>query len=187
MMARGVAGVLAAALAASVGAYGMHVFDARGLAAEAAGRAADAQRHEAELLAVSQAALDAEQRANAAHQAAASRVAVADAQFTKERTNHEIDNRRYRLALADGTDRLRVAVRDRVAAGADDVPGTACAASMDDGAAAVADLDPATAQRVFAVAGDDQREIDKLKALQAYVCAIRAATPGCEDGGRSTP
>ncbi|RQR47271.1 hypothetical protein DIE19_34750 [Burkholderia sp. Bp9126] len=34
-------------------------------------------------------------------------------------------------------------------------------------------------QRAFAVAGNDQCAIDKLTALQAYVCAIRAEAPDC--------
>jgi hypothetical protein len=55
------------------------------------------------------------------------------------------------------------------------------AAGVGDGAAAYADVDRATAERVFAVAADDQREIDKLKVLQAYVCAVRSDVPGCGD------
>ncbi|WP_242468147.1 lysis system i-spanin subunit Rz [Burkholderia plantarii] len=157
----------------------MHVFDARSLVMEQAGRAADAQQHAEDLLAISRAALDAERRASDTHAAAASRVAAVDAQMTKERMAHEIENRNARTALAAGTDRLRVAVRNCSAADADGVPRATGATGVGDGAATIADLDGATAERAFAVAGDDQREIDKLRALQAYVCAIRTATPGC--------
>ncbi|HDR9877439.1 TPA: lysozyme [Burkholderia cenocepacia] len=171
--------LLAALLGAAVGAGVEHLMGARQLADEKAARAGDAQRHAGDLTAISQAALAAEQRAIAAHDAAASQVAAVDAQLTKDRTDHETENRSYRDALAAGTDRVRVAVRNCTAAGADRLPGTAGAAGVGDGAAAVADLDPAVAERAFAVVGDDQREIDKLKAVQGWVCAVRPATPGC--------
>ncbi|ALK30824.1 lysis system i-spanin subunit Rz [Burkholderia plantarii] len=171
--------MLAVALSISAGAYGMHVFDARALAAEKAERATDGQKHAADLLAISRTALDAQQRAIAAHDTAAARVAAVDSKFTKERMDHENDNRRYRDALAAGTDQLRVTVRNCSPAGADSLSGGAGAASVGDGATAVADLDRATAERAFAVAGDDQREIDKLRALQEYVCTVRPASPGC--------
>ncbi|OXI67374.1 lysozyme [Burkholderia sp. AU28863] len=171
--------LLAALLGAAAGAAVEHLIGARQLADEKAARARDAQRHVGELTVISQAALAAEQRAIAAHDAAASQVAAVDAQLTKERTDHETDNRSLRAALAAGTDRLRVAVRNCTTAGSDGLPGTSGAASMGDGAAAVADLDPAVAERVFGIAGDDQREIDKLKAVQGWVCAVRPATPGC--------
>ncbi|KVP48377.1 lysis system i-spanin subunit Rz [Burkholderia ubonensis] len=172
--------LLAALLGAAAGASIEHLIGARELADEQAARAADAQRHAGDLTSISQAALAAEQRAIAAHDAAASQVAAVDAQLTKERIDHETENRSMRAALAAGTDRLRVAVRNCTATSADGLPGAAGAASVGDGAAVVADIDPAVAERVFAVAGDDQREIDKLKAVQGWVCAVRPATPGCQ-------
>ncbi|WP_197419225.1 lysis system i-spanin subunit Rz, partial [Burkholderia sp. BDU5] len=111
--------LLAALLGAAAGAGIEHLIGARQLADEQAARAADAQRHAGDLASISQAALAAEQRAIAAHDAAASQVAVIDAQLTKERTDHETENRSLRAALAAGTDRLRVAVRNCTAAGAD--------------------------------------------------------------------
>jgi hypothetical protein len=42
-----------------------------------------------------------------------------------------------------------------------------------DGSASIANLAPAAADGVAEVAGDDQREIDKLTALQAYVRALQ--------------
>ncbi|KWN71207.1 lysis system i-spanin subunit Rz [Burkholderia ubonensis] len=171
--------LLAALLGAAAGAGVEHLIGARRLADAQAARGADAQQHANDLAAISSAALDAEQRAMAAHDAAASRVAAMDAQTTQERNQHEADNRRYRVALAAGDQRLRVAVRHCSAASGDGVSDAAGAAGVDDGAAAVADLDPAVAERAFAVAGDDDREIDKLKALQGYVCAVRPDTPRC--------
>ncbi|KVK78650.1 lysis system i-spanin subunit Rz [Burkholderia sp. MSMB1498] len=172
--------LLTALLGAAVGAGVEHLIGARLLADEQAARSADAQRHANDLTTISHAALAAEQRAIAAHDAAASQVAAIDAQLTKERTDHETENRSLRAVLAAGTDRLRVAVRNCTAAGADGLPGAASAAGVGNGAAAVADIDPAVAERVFGVAGDDQREIDKLKAVQAWACAVRPATPGCQ-------
>ncbi|WP_080307930.1 lysis system i-spanin subunit Rz [Burkholderia pseudomallei] len=151
-----------------------------GVADEQAARALDAQRHAEALGTISRAALDAEQRAIAAHDAAASAVAAVDQRTTKERNEHEAESRSLRAALAAGTERLRVAVRHCTAAGGDGVPGASSAAGVGDGAAAYADVDAAVAERVFDVAGDDQREIDKLTALQGYVCAVRPETPGCE-------
>ncbi|KWZ49238.1 lysozyme [Burkholderia savannae] len=138
-------------------------------------------RYAEALDAISQAALDAEQRAIAAHDAAASAVAAVDQRTTKERNEHEAENRSLRAALAAGTERLRVAVRSCTAADRDGMSGASSAAGMGDGAAAYADVDAAVAERVFGVAGDDQREIDKLTALQGYVCSIRPQTPECQN------
>ncbi|AYZ68161.1 lysozyme [Burkholderia multivorans] len=172
--------LLAALLGAAFGAGVEHLIGARQLADEKAARSADSQRHANDLTTISRAALAAEQRAIAAHDAAASRGAAVDAQLTKERTDHEAENRTVRAALAAGTDRLRVAVRNCAAAGSDRLPGVAAAAGVGDGVAADADIDPAVAERVFGVASDDQREIDKLKAVQGWACAVRPATPGCQ-------
>ncbi|MDR3098901.1 MAG: lysis protein [Paraburkholderia sp.] len=149
------------------------------LANEQATHAKDNERHAADLTAMSRAALDAQQRAIAEHDTAANRVADVDAQLTKERETHETDSARLRADLASGAQRLRVAVANCAATGRNGVPGTASAARGGDGATAFADLDRSVAQRVFGVAADDQREIDKLKALQGYVCAVRPATAGC--------
>jgi hypothetical protein len=137
------------------------------------------ERHALDLKAISDAALAAERKALKNSQAAAQRIEALDAHLTKERQVHEADSRRYRAALAAGTERLRVAVRNCSTRG-DDLSGTASTASVDDGAAVYANLDPAIAQRVFAVAADDQREIDKLRALQRYVCVVRPGTIGCQ-------
>lgn len=171
--------LLAALLGMAAGAGVDHLVGVRRLADEQAARARAAQRHAEALGAISRAALDAEQRAIAAHDAAASAVAAVDQRTTKDRNEHEAENRSLRAALAAGTERLRVAVRNCTAAGRDGMPGASGTAGVGDGAAAYADVDAAVAERVFGVAGDDQREIDKLTALQGYVCAVRPETPDC--------
>ncbi|WP_197328712.1 lysis system i-spanin subunit Rz [Ralstonia syzygii] len=135
-------------------------------------------QHARDLKAVSDTALTAEREASASSQAAAQKIEALDGQLTKERQTHEADSRNYRTALAAGTERLRVAVAN-CSAGRGDVSDAASAAGVGDGATAYADLDAATTQRVFSVAADDQREIDKLRALQGYVCAVRPETIGC--------
>jgi prophage endopeptidase len=152
---------------------------AAALAAEQATHARDNERHANELLSFSQTALDAQQRAIDEHADKARRVAELDAQLTKEKGIHEAQSRRYRDDLATGAQRLRVAVTNCSATSGDSLSGASGTAGVGDGAATYADLDRAVAQRVFAVAADDQHEIDKLKALQGYVCAIRPGTPQC--------
>ncbi|WP_334037941.1 lysis system i-spanin subunit Rz [Burkholderia gladioli] len=177
-----IAYLIVAALAAAAGAYGEHVRGSRDLAVERAGRAVDGQRHAEQLIGLSRSALDAEQRAMDAHDTAAAAVAAADRKQTEERVKHETENRDYRAALREGAERLRIAVTSCSAAGGGgvDMPDSAGAAGLGDGATAYADLDPATAERVFAVAGDDENQIDKLRILQAYVCKVRLDTPGCD-------
>lgn len=172
--------VIAALLGAAAGAEVVHLIGARQLASEQSAHAKDNEQHANDMLNVSRAALEGEQRAIDAHNVAQEALAAADAAITQEKDAHESDNRNYRAALAAGTERVRVAVRNCSAAGSGSIAGSPGAAGVVDGSAAVADLDPAVAERVFRVAGDDQHEIDKVKALQAYVCAVRPSTPGCE-------
>ncbi|MEI7295844.1 lysis system i-spanin subunit Rz [Paraburkholderia tropica] len=171
--------LIAALIGAGIGFGAEHVRARGALAIEQAAHAKDNEQHTNDMLNVSRAALEGENRAIDAHNLAASAVAAADAATTKEKDAHETDNRRYRAALAAGTERVRVAVRNCTAADPGGLAGSPGAAGVGDGSAAVADLDPAVAERVFGVAGDDQHEIDKVKALQAYVCAVRPKTPGC--------
>ncbi|WP_414451302.1 lysis system i-spanin subunit Rz [Burkholderia sp. 22PA0099] len=173
--------LIVAALAGVAGAFGAHVVDGRELAVERAGRADDARLHAEQLQAMSHAALDAEQRAIDEHNKAAAEIAAADKQRTEERIKHENESRDYRAALRSGTERLRIAVASCTAVGGGgvDVPSAAGATGVGDGAAAYADVDPATAERIFSVAGDDENEIDKLKMLQDYVCKVRSETAAC--------
>lgn len=174
-----ITGIAAGVLGIALGAGGAYTYENRELLAEQAAHAKDNERDASDLNAISKAALDAEQRAIDAHDKAEAAISAADAQITKEKDAHETDNRNYRAALAAGTERVRVAVTNCSAAGGNDATGAPGAASVGNGAAAYADLDRAVAERVFRVAGDDDNEISKVKALQAYVCAIRPKTPGC--------
>ncbi|MCG1042490.1 lysis protein [Mycetohabitans sp. B8] len=141
--------------------------------------AAVRERRALDLKAISDAALAAERKAAENSRAAAQRIEALDAQLTKERQAHETDSRRYRAALAAGTERLRVAVANCSTRG-DNLSGTASTASVGDGATAYADLNSTIAERVFAVVADDQRQIDKLRVLQRYVCTVRPGTISCQ-------
>ena len=155
-----ITGIAAGVLGIAIGAGGAYTYENRELLAEQAAHAKDNERHASDLNAISKAALDAEQRAIDAHNKAEAAISAADAQITKEKDAHETDNLNYRAALAAGTERVRVAVRNCSATGGGIVAGSPGATGVGDGAAAIADLDPAVAERVFGVAGDDQREID---------------------------
>lgn len=103
--------------------------------------------------------------------AAEGKVATIEQQFNTEVTNHAKDNLAFQSQLASGAERLRVRVTSCV-------PGTpsgqsTAATGSTDGAAAYADVDPTVATGIVQVAADDQHEIDKLKALQAYVAALQ--------------
>ncbi|MGT2474573.1 lysis system i-spanin subunit Rz [Paraburkholderia terrae] len=177
-----ITGLAAAVLGIALGTAGVHALDANyygaQLGVERAARANDNRRHADELNAISKAALDAERRVIDEHRVAERNISIADAQLTKERQAHEADNSRYRVALDAGTRRLRVAVT-KCSTGVDNLSGTTGTARVDDGTTTYADLDRAVAERVFRVAGDDDNEISKVKALQAYVCAVRPTTYGC--------
>ncbi|WP_321902117.1 lysis system i-spanin subunit Rz [Paraburkholderia tropica] len=171
--------LIAALIGAGIGFGAEHVRARGALTIEQAAHAKDNERHANDMLNVSRAALEGENRAIDAHNAVQAALAAADAAITKEKGAHETDNRNYRSALAAGTERVRVAVRNCTAADPGSIAGSPGTSGVGDGSAASADLDPAVAERVFRVAGDDQHEIDKVKALQAYVCAVRPKTPGC--------
>jgi hypothetical protein len=163
-----ITGLAAALLGIAVGAGTTHELDANHygaqLATEKAAHAADIARVNAEA---------AQQLATALskQQAAEGRVATVEQQFNTEVSNHAKDNLAYQSRLASGAERLRVRVTGCV-------PGAAAgksttAAGSADGTDSYADLDPTVATGVVQVAADDQREIDKLKALQAYVAALQ--------------
>ncbi len=171
--------LVALVLGVGLGGYAVGVHDGAKLAKEQAAHekenAANAQR----LAAISAAAAAADAKALADHTAAEGRITTLDDQLTKEKTAHENDSRAFAAQLAAGTQRLRVAVTSCSHSRSDGVPAPASTPGVDDGGPAYADLDPTVASRVFTVAGDDQREIDKLTALQGYVCAIRPDLPAC--------
>lgn len=163
-----ITGVAAALLGIAIGAGGTHALDANHygaqLATEKAAHAADIAKVNAEAAQQLAAAL-------AKQQATEGRVQTVEQQFNAEVANHAKDSLAYQSQLASGAQRLRVRVTGCVPGTASD-KGTTAAGSAD-GSATVADLDPTVATGVVQVAADDQREIDKLKALQAYVAALQ--------------
>jgi hypothetical protein len=163
-----ITGLAAALLGIAIGAGAAHELDANHygaqLATEKAAHAADIAKVNAEA---------AQQLATALskQQAAEGRVATVEQQFNTEVSNHAKDNLAYQSRLASGAERLRVRVTGCVHGTAAGKSTTAAGGA--DGGPAYADLDPTVATGVVQVAADDQREIDKLKALQAYVVALQ--------------
>jgi hypothetical protein len=122
----------------------------------------------AEKAATAQATAKALAAALANQQAAEVKVAAVEKQFNAEVSQHANDVLSYRAQLASGAQRMSVHVTHCAAASEG-----ASATGGADGASATADLAPAVADGLAEVAGDDQREIDKLTALQAYVRALQ--------------
>lgn len=122
----------------------------------------------AEKAATAQATSKALAAALANQQAAEVKVAAVEQQFNHEVSQHANDVLSYRAQLASGAKRMSVHVT-RCAAASEG----ASAAGGTDGAGASADLAPAVASGLVSVAADDQAEIDKLSALQAYVRAMQ--------------
>lgn len=123
---------------------------------------------DAQKAATAQAQAKALSAALANQQAAEQKVAAVDKQFNDEVSKHASDVLTYRAQLASGAQRLSVHVARCVPAAEG-----ASAPGRTDGGSAFANLAPAAADGVAEVAGDDQREIDKLKALQEYVRALQ--------------
>jgi hypothetical protein len=158
-----VAGLAAGILGIALGAGVTHRLDGAALAREQAS-------HQADLAKINAASAKALSEALVKQQAAEGQVASVEAQFNEEVGNHAKDNLALRAQLASGAQRLRVRITGCSVAPASQGP--AAAGSADD-AAAYADLDPTVASGVVQVAADDQAEIDKLAALQAYVKALQ--------------
>lgn len=177
-------GLAAGVLGIAIGAGGMHTtVDAAQLAHERTVLALEQADHARDLgkasAAAAQAASDALVKQTAMQQA----TDAAQAALTKAQGETNAVDQKYRAAVAAGTQRMRVAVRNCRA----DDPASGSAVRSDPqsaggnaDAAASADLDPAVAERVFAVTADDQREIDKLAQLQAWACTVKPDTPDCE-------
>lgn len=171
--------LIAAAIGATLAGWVCSTMDDAVLQKEKAAHMSDNARLGKQIGDMEGAAALADQKAIADHHAQEGRIQTLDDQLTKEKTAHENDARTYATALATGAQRLRIAVRSCSSSSGNDMPATPGAASVDDGAPAYADVDPAVAGRVFAVAADDQKQIDKLKGLQGYVCALQPALPAC--------
>lgn len=171
--------LIAAIIAAALAVWVTSSIDDGELQREKTAHATDVTDLTKQLGEMSSAAADAQRKVDNDHRTSEAKIEQLDAQLTQEKQAHETDNRTYTSALAAGTQRLRVAVRSCSASSGNNVPAAPGATSVDDGATTYADIDPAVASRVFGVAGTDQQQIDKLKALQEWACAIRPDLPAC--------
>ena len=121
--------------------------------------------HKDDLTAISNAAA-AQQRTALEKQQVAEKIRDdLDAKATKEKTNDLAENETLRRAVADGARRLRIAGSCRANSG--DVPGSASATSLDNGA--TFELAPAAGRTVFDIRAGIIADQAALKALQAYV------------------
>jgi hypothetical protein len=158
-----ITGIAAGAVGLAVGFGAAHTIDGRTLAREQAAH----QQMVAQINAESAKALSA---ALANQQAAEGKVAAVEQEFQNEVSQHAKDSLDYRARLSAGTDRVRV----RIASCSPAAPGESAAPAVStDGPASYGDIYGPTASSIFKVAADDQAEIDKLAALQAYVRALQ--------------
>ncbi|WP_213763511.1 lysis system i-spanin subunit Rz [Caballeronia sp. dw_19] len=166
-----ITGIAAALLGAAIGAGTVHKLDGVALAQERGAHAKDNATHANEIAQINADSAKALSAALAKQQAAEGQVASIETQFNTEVANHAKDSLDYRAQLIAGTQRVRV----RVASCGPATAGSESAATTGsaDAATSVGYLDGQTASSVFKVAADDQAEIDKLSALQAYVKSLQ--------------
>jgi prophage endopeptidase len=165
-----ITGLAAGVFGIALGFGGAHFVDGRRLAVEKAAHAQDNQKHADDIAAINAASAKALAAALSKQQAAEGQVAAIETKFTDEVNAHAKDSLDFRDQLIAGTQRVRV----RVTGCAVSAPSeSAAAAGSADAAATYADLDETTASSAFKVAADDQVEIDKLTALQAYVRTLQ--------------
>jgi len=163
-------GIVAALTGIAIGASGMHyTFDAARLSAEEVQHAHDNEANAGKLKAVSDAALEAQNKAIAAGREAAGKIASLDQKYQQEKADHEADNRKNNAAIADGSRRLRVAVSRYTASGSHPASAGAAASSVGDAAAGYADLSPAFGLALYAIADDADAERGKVAYLQSYI------------------
>jgi prophage endopeptidase len=165
-----ITGIGAGLLGIAIGFGATHVYDGRALATEQAAHAKDNAAHATEIAQINADSAKALSAALAKQQAAEGQVAAIETKFTDEVNAHAKDSLDFRAQLIAGTQRVRVHVTGCAVSAPSE---SAAAAGSADAAAAYADLDGTTASSVFKVAADDQAEIDKLTALQAYVKALQ--------------
>jgi prophage endopeptidase len=166
-----ITGIGAGLVGIVIGFGGTHVYDGRVLAIEQAAHAKDNAAHATEIAQINADSAKSLAAALTKQQAAEAQVAAIETKFTDEVNAHAKDSLDFRAQLIAGTQRVRV----HVASCGPIAPAgeSAAAAGSADGAAAWGYLDNETAASVFKVAADDQKEIDKLTALQMYVKALQ--------------
>src|ERR1700744_562511 len=163
-------GIVACAVGVLLGGSTMHyTFDAAKLSAEKVSHAHDNEANSAKLKAVSDAALEAQNKAIAAGREAAGKIASLDLQFQQEKEAHEADNRKNNAAIADGSRRLRVAVSRYTASGSHPASAGTAASGVGDAASGYADLSPAFGLALYAIADDADAERGKVAYLQSYI------------------
>lgn len=158
-----ITGLAAGAVGAALGFGTAHTIDGRTLAREQAA-------HQALIAQINAESAKALSAALANQQAAEGKVAAVEHEFNQEVTKHAEDSLNYRARLSAGTDRVRVRIASCSPAAPGESPASAGSA---DGATAYGDIYGPTASGIFKVAADDQTEIDKLAALQAYVRTLQ--------------
>lgn len=158
-----ITGIAAGAVGLALGFGTAHTIDGRTLAREQAAHQAMVAQINAESAKALSAAL-------ANQQAAEGKIAAVEQEFQNEVSKHASDSLDYRARLSAGTDRVRVRIAGCSTAAAGESAASAVSA---DGPAAYGDIYGPTASSIFKVAADDQAEIDKLAALQAYVRAMQ--------------
>ena len=124
--------------------------------------------HQAELTAIATAANAQVRQALDKQQAAEQARAELDAKATKEKAHALADNERLRVDVAAGDRRLRIA--GRCSAGSGDLPDTARATSLDDGA--TVELAGAAGRNVFDIRAGIIKDRAALKGLQEYVLSV---------------
>lgn len=159
-----VTGLAAALLGAALAGGTVHRLDGATLAREQAS-------HQADLAKINAASAKALSDALAKQQAAEGKVSDIETQFNTEVANHAKDSLDYRAQLIAGTQRVRVRVTSCGPAAASSESTTAAGSADDPASYAV--IDGQTASGVVQIAADDQAEIDKLTALQAYVKVLQ--------------
>lgn len=158
-----ITGIAAGIVGIALGFGTAHTIGAAQLSAEKAA-------HQSDLARINAASAKAMADALAKQQTAEARVGVVEKQFNDEVTKHAQDSLDFRNQLAAGTQRVRVRVASCTAPASGQ---GASPAGSADGAPTYGDIYGPTAISIFQVAADDQAEIDKLTALQAYVKTLQ--------------
>jgi hypothetical protein len=160
-----------------VGAGVERLLEAPQLASEKLAHAKDNEQYMRTLKTIADHDLEAQRKAMSEKALTQRKLEAMDAALTKERLARENIDRHYRNLISAGNERLYVRLRKDKPSPDDGASGTS---GMGHDAPTFADIDPATAQRIFEVAGVDEAEIEKLRALQGYICAIRPHTLNCD-------
>lgn len=157
------------------GAATLHAMGDRNLAREQAAHARDAKACAQKILELSEKVAKATTASIAANKAAAARIYALDQQLHAEKALHEADNAKNRIAIADGTRRLRIKVSGCADSNHNRASNpSARTGGMGDGAGAHAELSPAAGAALFAIVDDADKDARaKAEYLQRYVCALQ--------------